>query len=732
MSCGCGCGGEVVAYEDWEEIDVEAAEYQGRSVTLNKPFRTQGGPKKFGVYTKNEKGNVVLVRFGDPNMEIKRDDPKRRKAFRDRHNCDNPGPKYKARYWSCRQWRGGKKVEAAYSVCSECEDEEYCVKGEHCMIQEKSAAEDPRSTPAPPKDRRKGSKKNKPGSAKPGGKVTFGESVTNSLKKKVAEHNKKSKRKVTLGMLKAVYRRGAGAYSTSHRPGVSRAAWSMARVNAFLKLVRSGSPSNSKYTQDNDLLPSGHPRKSKKASEDSCGCGCEDSVVAAEPTPKSDETHEEYMTRCMAMNYTKEECMKAHEGHKFKDQDEPHDEDDHNASFSRYKRYAYDEDEEKKKGRYASQICNVDEELIDGECRKVAVTLDLEFSKAEAILEATTGKTVIEITGIAFHEGMNKNKWSLTKEGAQFVAEQMVDSDLTLNHPKATSRGGFTRNMKGDIDEAVIGYITEATFEEREKGYIVRYAAHVVRTELFEALESGLWLRAGYGVSIGGSGVPVKADDDGLVFGEDFTFDHLAIVHKPAYNEANIESVKRVEAQTTIKYHSASDEEQQSVKIMTDEIIEDTNEMEALASQIEDLKAQVVLANSRVAEFEAADEARAEDERQVLVTEASEMGMKGHEDLSTETLRGLIASWVEAHPTPEPVEMKPVEEAVASETVVEASEPAPTAVVANYLNGKLVETDENLYEKAWNAWASAWNNTLARNEKDDMRAAKYSEIKEMI
>ena len=61
-------------------------------------------------------------------------------------------------------------------------------------------------------------------------------------------------------------------------------------------------------------------------------------------------------------------------------------------------------------------------------------------------------------------------------------------------------------------------------FEEREKGYIVRYAAHVVRTELFEALESGLWLRAGYGVSIGGSGVPVKADDDGLVFGEDFTF----------------------------------------------------------------------------------------------------------------------------------------------------------------------------------------------------------------
>ena len=81
--------------------------------TLNKPFRTPGGPKKFSVYVKNEKGNVVKVNFGDPNMEIKRDDPNRRKSFRARHNCDNPGPKTKARYWSCRQWRGGKKVEGS-------------------------------------------------------------------------------------------------------------------------------------------------------------------------------------------------------------------------------------------------------------------------------------------------------------------------------------------------------------------------------------------------------------------------------------------------------------------------------------------------------------------------------------------------------------------------------------------------------------------------------------------
>jgi len=78
--------------------------------TLNKPFRTPKGPKKFSVYVKNEKGNVVKVNFGDPNMEIKRDDPNRRKNFRARHNCDNPGPKTKARYWSCKMWEARKSV----------------------------------------------------------------------------------------------------------------------------------------------------------------------------------------------------------------------------------------------------------------------------------------------------------------------------------------------------------------------------------------------------------------------------------------------------------------------------------------------------------------------------------------------------------------------------------------------------------------------------------------------
>lgn len=81
--------------------------------TLNKPVRTSGGPKKFAVKVRNpETGNIKTVRFGDPNLEIKRDNPKRRKSFRARHKCDTANDKTTARYWSCRQWRSGSKVEA--------------------------------------------------------------------------------------------------------------------------------------------------------------------------------------------------------------------------------------------------------------------------------------------------------------------------------------------------------------------------------------------------------------------------------------------------------------------------------------------------------------------------------------------------------------------------------------------------------------------------------------------
>ena len=85
----------------WDDV-LEEAEYQGRKVTLNKPMK--GDVKKSKVYVKNAKGNVVKVNFGDKKMKIKKSNPKRRKSFRARHNCDNPGPKWKARYWSCKAW----------------------------------------------------------------------------------------------------------------------------------------------------------------------------------------------------------------------------------------------------------------------------------------------------------------------------------------------------------------------------------------------------------------------------------------------------------------------------------------------------------------------------------------------------------------------------------------------------------------------------------------------------
>jgi hypothetical protein len=83
--------------------DVGEAKYQGREVALGKPMK--GDVKKSKVYVKNPKtGKVVKVNFGDKTMKIKKSNPKRRKSFRARHNCANPGPRTKARYWSCRAW----------------------------------------------------------------------------------------------------------------------------------------------------------------------------------------------------------------------------------------------------------------------------------------------------------------------------------------------------------------------------------------------------------------------------------------------------------------------------------------------------------------------------------------------------------------------------------------------------------------------------------------------------
>ena len=94
---------EYYGYLPWHEDIVDEAEYQGRKVKLGKPM--QGDVKKFKVYVRDPKTkNVKKVNFGDPNMRIKKSNPARRKSFRARHNCDNPGPRTKARYWSCRKW----------------------------------------------------------------------------------------------------------------------------------------------------------------------------------------------------------------------------------------------------------------------------------------------------------------------------------------------------------------------------------------------------------------------------------------------------------------------------------------------------------------------------------------------------------------------------------------------------------------------------------------------------
>ena len=98
------CVPEQVSFKQFQLQNAwgEITEKDNEGKELNNP--TRGDVKKYKVYVKNDKGNVVKVEFGDPNMSIKRDDPERRKSFRARHNCENPGPKWKARYWSCKFW----------------------------------------------------------------------------------------------------------------------------------------------------------------------------------------------------------------------------------------------------------------------------------------------------------------------------------------------------------------------------------------------------------------------------------------------------------------------------------------------------------------------------------------------------------------------------------------------------------------------------------------------------
>lgn len=152
-----------------------------------------------------------------------------------------------------------------------CEKWDEYVRGDHYCNAWQPDEEDRADAPAPAADQISGSAENEPGSASgAGGDIELSEATTQALRNKASEHNqqmeddgKPSWSRTTLGQLSAVYRRGAGAFSTSHRPGMTRGQWAMARVNSFLYLLRNGRPENPAYITDNDLLPEGHPRSTR-------------------------------------------------------------------------------------------------------------------------------------------------------------------------------------------------------------------------------------------------------------------------------------------------------------------------------------------------------------------------------------------------------------------------------------------------------------------------------------
>jgi len=389
-------------------------------------------------------------------------------------------------------------------------------------------------------------------------------------------------------------------------------------------------------------------------------------------------------------------------------------------------------------------VINMDSQIVLEEVKvnPIKIEFDLTIEEAKMNVSAITGKQVVIISGIAFHEGPNKNNWEISRKGADFISKQMMNADVTLNHPEPDAFG-FSRNMNGEVEEAVVGLVSSTIIEDfADSTWNVRYTAEIRRPELFEALESGLWLRSDYGVSIGGSGIPDSETEDGvLIFGSDFDFDHLAIVHRPAYERANIEEAVRVkvndlppatasetEIDTGLKYQPTSCEVQGEIVVaMTEEeIIEDEadNSLQ-LKAEIDEMKAQLILANGKVAEFEEKEAAVAEADRQQLVEKASGFGLTGHEELPSGVIASLIDSWEAAHPTPEVVEMRPVA-SVESDFV--KTDDAPQKVVSNWINGEHITTEETTYEHYFNLWANAWNKHSSGVEK----AQQYNEVKEMI
>jgi hypothetical protein len=656
-------------YEDWDGETFEAAEYQGRKVNLNKPFRTPKGPKKFAVYVKNEKGTVVIVRFGDPNMEIKRDDPQRRKNFRSRHNCDSPGPKTKARYWSCKMWEKNKSVSDYTS------DEDF----------------------------NKTEKSMQSGMGGCGCGCSEADALQAGMEDYIfmtREGAEKKSREIGFGG--AIHTEETADGITMYFPGPDD--------DAFQRWFdKNDSHDASENMQGRDVFD--NPGEAMNRAKD-VGCrGIHSHTRDGKTVFMPCRTHEEYEEK-KATAYYKDD----------------------------------DDDEEELTG-YGTGGCPTGEVMRNGRCERVAITLDVDIKVEEAIVEAETGRQAVRISGIAFHNGVNKNGWELTRKGADLAVSQMVGGDLTLNHPKSEA-GRFRRNMDGGVDEAVVGIVREATVNDLQGGaWEVRFKADVFRTELFEALESGLWLRQGYGVSIGGTGIPdevIEAADGKVImrFESDFEYDHLAIVHRPAYVGARITEVERVnmpkseeafnrqtDSSPNIATETTPMSEEQIIMEASEEVVEETPDYLA---EIEALKASLKEREEELSVIKAAEEAKAEEARLALVHKATEMGIAGIDALPSETLESIIASFeakmVVEEPAEEVVEMTPV----ASNMGVEASEKPVAeneAVVANYLNRKLLKTPETLYATAWNAWAKGWNQTLGAAE-DNMRAPTYAEAKE--
>ena len=373
-----------------------------------------------------------------------------------------------------------------------------------------------------------------------------------------------------------------------------------------------------------------------------------------------------------------------------------------------------------------------------GAARVFSVSTKLTVDHTKMYVNATTGETVVLITGTAFHSGANKNNWELGSDAGMSVAQQLKGADLTLNHPKANG-AGFSRNMDGGVDEATVGIVTKAEFvyatdssDDPDGYWKVQYEAEVHRSELFEALETGLWLRPEYGVSIGGYGIPTEYNEETgyAMFASEFTLDHLAIVHRPAYPDATIDTAtvvnveKRAEPKAsiaTLKYGAAQVQANEELN-MTDESIENPD----MKNELEALQAELILSRATVEQFQAKEAEAAESQRTSLVEEATALGLSGHEGLSSDVITSLIASWQASNPPAEVKEMKPVE--AASEAIVEASAPAvsgDTVFVANYFNGSHLKTAESIYARAFNSWASAYNRGLGSS---DDRATLYEDL----